>query len=407
MQCLECGKEVANLDNKHLLGCASLTLHEYAIRHHLPLDVLIDRDEINRADDIEVYQRPSSYPSEKARALFRGLKWAGLVKKEEEFTLVPGEIRRLDLLLWDLHWLQEYGFQFRQEYRYTDATHRVVSINRLKVPSAYLTQKGEAHLSPVPPPDFLISLAVLVAHVGELQAGYLFLQFPGRAAGETVIAESTRLGIDFKELDAADHADGLLLRTQTRDDTRKLLELLREQLHEMPGALKRLEQQTPEVTVSKELVFDAAHYITDHPAKCSNLHGGRYLLHVKVRDRVDPDTGCVVDYGYLKRVASKRVIDRFDHHNLNYEAGELAWRSSTEMICVFIWEQLIDYLPGLVELELYETPQSWCNYSGPDLETFQQQGSDSLMTHFQQDELGASPYRDLIREREPRLEIIK
>jgi 6-pyruvoyl tetrahydropterin synthase/QueD family protein len=175
----------------------------------------------------------------------------------------------------------------------------------------------------------------------------------------------------------------------------------------MPGALKRLEQQTPEVTVSKELVFDAAHYITDHPAKCSNLHGGRYLLHVKVRDRVDPDTGCVVDYGYLKRVTSKRVIDRFDHHNLNYEAGELAWRSSTEMICVFIWEQLIDYLPGLVELELYETPQSWCNYRGPDLETFQQQGSDSLMTHFQQDELGTSPYRDLIREREPRLEIIK
>jgi 6-pyruvoyl tetrahydropterin synthase/QueD family protein len=407
MQCLECGKEVASLDNKHLLECASLTLHEYAIRHHLPLDLLIEREAVNCSDAVEAYHKPTAYPSEKARALFSGLKWAGLVKREGEFTLVPGEIRRLDLLLWDLQWLQEYGFQFRQEYRYTDATHRVVSINRLKVPSAFLAQNGEAHLSPVPPPDFLLSLAVLVAHIGELQAGYLFLQFPGRAAGETVIAESTRLGINFKELDAADHADGLLLRTQTRHDTAKLLALLREQLQEIPGALERLQQKTPEVTVSKELVFDAAHYITDHPAKCSNLHGGRYLLHVKVKDRIDPVTGCVVDYGYLKRVTGKRVIDRFDHHNLNYEANELAWRSSTEMICVFIWEQLIDYLPGLVELELYETPQSWCNYRGPDLETFQQQGSDSLMTHFQQNELGASKYRDLIRDREPRLEIIK
>jgi 6-pyruvoyl tetrahydropterin synthase/QueD family protein len=160
------------------------------------------------------------------------------------------------------------------------------------------------------------------------------------------------------------------------------------------------------VTVSKELVFDAAHFITDHPAKCSNLHGGRYLLHVKVRDRIDPETGCVVDYGYLKRVATKRVIDRFDHHNLNYAASELAWRSSTEMLCVFIWEQLIEYLPGLVELQLYETAQSWCNYTGPSLAEFQQSGSDSLLTHFTDNKLGRSQLRELIRDKRPTLEVI-
>ena len=174
----------------------------------------------------------------------------------------------------------------------------------------------------------------------------------------------------------------------------------------MPGTRERFEQKTPEVTVSKELVFDAAHFITDHPAKCSNLHGGRYLLHVKVKDRIDPTTGCVVDYGYLKRVTNQQVIDRFDHHNLNYAAAELAWRSSTEMLCVFIWEQLIEYLPGLVELQLYETTQSWCNYSGPSLEEFQQSGSDALMTYFLEPKLGESPLRDLIKEKPPALEII-
>ena len=51
-------------------------------------------------------------PSELARAVLLGLKWAGLLRREEEFTLVPGEVRRLDLLLWDLQWLQEYGFEF-------------------------------------------------------------------------------------------------------------------------------------------------------------------------------------------------------------------------------------------------------------------------------------------------------
>jgi len=406
MKCLECGSELANLDNRHLLRCCSLTLQEYAIRHHLPLDLLIDREQLNLLDPVEAYPPPEAYPSEQARAIYRGLKWGGLLKCEGAFTLVPGEIRRLDLLLWDLQWLREYGFRFRQEYSYADASHRVVAVNRLKVPSAYLAQAADIHLSPVPPPDFLLSLAVLVAHIGELQAGYLFLQFPHRAAGATVMAEAFRHGIRFKELDTADHNDGLLLRTLTTADAGHLLALVRGSLREIPGALARFEQKTPEVTVSKELVFDAAHFITDHPAKCSNLHGGRYQLHVRVKDRIDPMIGCVVDYGYLKRVTTKQVIDHFDHHNLNYAAPELAWRSSTEMLCVFIWEQLIEYLPGLVELQLYETTQSWCNYTGPSLEAFQQSGSDSLMTHFLDRKLGESPLRNLIKDKPPALEVI-
>jgi 6-pyruvoyl tetrahydropterin synthase/QueD family protein len=406
MQCLECGETISNLDSNHLLRCCSLTLQEYAIRHHLPLDLLVDREVLNRADPVQDYAQPKVYPSEQARAVFRGLKWAGLLQREADFTIVPGEIRQLDLLLWDLHWLSEYGFLYRQEYRYADETHRVIALNRLKVPSAYLAQSADAHLSPVPPPDFLLSLAVLVAHIGELQAGYLFLNFSDRAAGETIMSESSRHGIEFKQLDGANSSGGLLLRSLTRSDTSRLLILLRTDLIKMPGAIERFEQETPEVTVAKELVFDAAHFITDHPAKCSNLHGGRYMLHVKVRDRIDPFTGCVVDYGYLKRVVTRRVIDKFDHHSLNYTAPGLAWRSSTEILCVYIWEQLIEYLPGLVELQLYETAQSWCYYKGPDLETFQQSGSDSLLCYFSDSRLGESQLREQIKDNPPTLEII-
>ncbi len=406
MQCLECSTELEYLNNEHLLGCCSLTLQEYAIRHHLPLDLLVSREQLNQEDRISDYSPTPGMPSEQSRAVLRGLKWGGLLKREGEFALIPGEIRRLELLLWDLHWLREYGFRYRQEYKYLNATHRVVAYNRLKVPASYLVPNAGAHLSPVPPPDFLLSLAVLIAHVGEMQAGYLFLQFPARAAGESVIAEASRYGILFKELDAADQPDGLLLRTMTRSDSVRLLELVAEPLRDIPGAIERYEQKTPEITVSKELVFDAAHFITDHPAKCSNLHGGRYLLHVKVKDRIDPVTGCVVDYGYLKRVATKQVIDRFDHHNLNYAATELAWRSSTEMLCVYIWEQLIEYLPGLVELQLYETTQSWCNYMGPTLEEYQRKGNDRLMTYFTDEKLGQSHLRNLIREKPIALEVV-
>ncbi len=399
MQCLECNQKLEYLDNRHLLGCCGLTLQEYAIRYHLPLDVLVHSTLVNRTDSTAGYPPPTHSPSEKARAVFRAMHWAGLLLREEEFVLIPGEIRRLDLLLWDLKWLREYGFKFRQEYQYSDASHRVVARNLLKVPLSHIEQSLESRLSPIPPPDFLLCLAVVVAHIGEIQAGYLFLQFPRKEDGKTLSNELVWRDIQFAELDAADHEQGLLLRTATKQDTRRLLALIDRPLGEMPGALERFGQQTPEVTVSKELVFDSAHFITDHPTKCSNLHGGRYLLHVKVQGRIDPVTGCVIDYGYLKRVAGRQIVERFDHHNLNYSTAKLAWRSSTEMLCVYIWERLIPYLPGLVELQLYETSQSWCNYRGPILEQFQKAGGDPLLTYFTDESLGCSGLRDLIKEK--------
>jgi hypothetical protein len=50
----------------------------------------------------------------------------------------------------------------------------------------------------------------------------------------------------------------------------------------------------------------------------------------------------------------------------------------------------------------YETAQSRCTDCGPALETFQQEGSDPLMTHVT-GELGRSPLRDLIRPPAPQV----
>ncbi len=373
-----------------------LTPQEYAIRHHLPLELVVDRGALGREDRVGDYPAPHGYPSELARAVLRALDWAGLVREDGPFVLIPGEVRRLDLLLWDLAALRDYGFRFRQDYEYAGDTHRVVARNRLKAPKSHLDGFPTLRVCPIPPPDFLQSLAVFVAHAGDLQAGYLFLPFRLASQGHWVSVELTRHGIRLQRLDVADTPDGALLRTYSPTDTRKLLDLLRGHLETIPGALDRFEQTTPVVTVSKELVFDSAHFITDHPARCSNLHGGRYTLHVSVSGRIDPTTGCVVDYGYLKRVANRRVVDRFDHHTLNYCAPELAWRSSTEVLCVYIWEQLIDYLPGLSGIVLYETTQSWCSYRGPALEDFQTSGPEPALRWFQ-GPVETSPLRDTIR----------
>ncbi|MCB1922977.1 MAG: 6-carboxytetrahydropterin synthase [Gammaproteobacteria bacterium] len=384
MKCLECGTERERLDNEHLIACCGFTLQEYAIRHRLPLDLVLHPDQINCDDSPQAYPPALTHPGERARATLAGLRWAGQLITHEPFVDVPGEVRRLDLLLWDLEQLAAFGFRFRQDYEYSADTHRVVARNRLRAPARNL-RPAHRRATPEPPPAFLDSLAVYVAHQAEWHAGYLFMQFPLALHGNDIRDNLSRLhGINCRQLDAPDHPRGMLLRTLTPRDTEALLALLRDRLQQIPGAWERFHADTPVASVSKELVFDAAHFITDHPAKCSNLHGGRYQLHVELRGRIDPVTGCVIDYGYVKRVVNQQVVDRFDHHNLNYAAAELAWRSSTEMLCVYIWECLIDYLPALSGLRLYETTQSWCDYHGPTLEAFTAAGSAALLHPFAQ-----------------------
>ena len=119
-------------------------------------------------------------------------------------------------------------------------------------------------------------------------------------------------------------------------------------------------------------------------------------MNVKVKDHIDPLTGFVLDYGYLKRIAKEKIVNRLDHHNLNYIAAELSWRSSTELLNIFIWEQLIEYLPGLTELQIHETSQSYCCYEGPSLEELQKKGESALLRYFVSDELGKSQLRNIL-----------
>lgn len=393
MNCKECGATMSELDTTHLLACCGLTLQEYALRHALPLDLLVSPDRIESGSprtDLPIV--PVGVPDETARAVLTGLRLAGKVHEAGPVCLIEGEIAWLDLLFCDLAQLAPFGFRFRQEYHYAPGTHRVVAKNRLVTQKRNLV--GPWLPARVPPPEQRLKYAVYLAHAAELHAGFLFLPFASTDEAEAATEFFSR-ELDVRTRHLA--VDSPLLRTLTRADTARLLDSLRTELEPMPGVWPRFHPETPEVTVSKEVVFDSAHFLTDHPAKCSNLHGGRYVLHVQVRGQIDPLTGCVLDYGYLKRVVNAHVVERFDHHTLNYAGPELAWRSTTELLSVYIWEQLIDFLPELTELTLYETPQSWCRYRGPDLETWQRQGSQPLLGRFTDSALGQSSWRSWLR----------
>ena len=392
MRCLECGNEVPLLDNKHLARCCGLTLQEYALRHKLPLDILVLPSQINATDDTDGYRYPKEVVSDDAKLVISALDTCGVLFSEHNFHIICGEVRRLDFLFWLQQALLDYGFEFRQEYIYNDKTHRVVALNRLKTPWHPLDIYKAKEREQLSDADFLNFVALSIAIKAEFHGGYLFLRYRDICCADWV---RRRLQTSFKvQLISLNTpgGSGALLRSKTLADSRTLLHLIESMLNELPCTSERFYPTTPKASVTKELVFDSAHFITDHPGNCANLHGGRYKLNVTISDFIDPYDGFVMDYGYLKAVVVERVIKKLDHKSLNLSDTSLSWRSSTELLSAFIWQQLIDYLPNLSELLIYETDSSYCRFSGPSLEDLQN-GAECMPSAFEHKQLGHAPVR--------------
>lgn len=96
-----------------------------------------------------------------------------------------------------------------------------------------------------------------------------------------------------------------------------------------------------------------------------NYHGHNYELEVKVSGEIDPESGMVIDLGWLASLIQEAIENRFDHKNLNLDTEEFKGLNPTaENICVVIWRILRAHLPAQYELHvrLYETPRNFVEY---------------------------------------------
>jgi len=75
---------------------------------------------------------------------------------------------------------------------------------------------------------------------------------------------------------------------------------------------------------------------------------------------VDPETGMTVDFFQLEREVKAKVLDRLDHKNIN----DTLENPTAENIAIWIWEELKDQFPQMVEIKLFETPDSSVSYRG-------------------------------------------
>ncbi|XP_020909910.1 6-pyruvoyl tetrahydrobiopterin synthase-like [Exaiptasia diaphana] len=103
--------------------------------------------------------------------------------------------------------------------------------------------------------------------------------------------------------------------------------------------------------------------------KCSypNFHGHNYALEVWVDGPVDPETGFVIDLKVLKTIIHEKIVDRFDHQNLNLDCPEFKGiNPTTENIAIVIWNILRRELSDTfkIEVHLQETEKNKVVYTG-------------------------------------------
>jgi len=97
--------------------------------------------------------------------------------------------------------------------------------------------------------------------------------------------------------------------------------------------------------------------------KCNNPHGHghNYFVEVVVAGTVDPETGMVINMVELDNVVRSRVIERFDHANLNLDPLFVNRVPTTENLCRAVFALLKDVLPA-GELERVRVEETENNF---------------------------------------------
>ncbi len=147
------------------------------------------------------------------------------------------------------------------------------------------------------------------------------------------------------------------------------------------------------IRITKHFDFESAHALYGYDGKCKNIHGHSYHLHVTVigepiDDLSNPKNGMVMDFGDLKKIVKKEIVDVFDHAvvlNKNSPHLELAksiedhshkivlvsYQPTSERMLFDFAEKIKALLPEKVylhSLKLFETANSYAEWFASDQE---------------------------------------
>jgi 6-pyruvoyltetrahydropterin/6-carboxytetrahydropterin synthase len=144
------------------------------------------------------------------------------------------------------------------------------------------------------------------------------------------------------------------------------------------------------IRVTKEFSFEMAHVLWKYDGPCRNVHGHSYRLFVTlagmpVEDTENPKNGMVIDFGDLKSIVNREIVELFDHtvvvsrkvaenrlDALKLMFGNVMvvdYQPTCENLVADIAERLNNCFPGGTELhslKLYETATSYAEWFAAD-----------------------------------------
>jgi len=80
--------------------------------------------------------------------------------------------------------------------------------------------------------------------------------------------------------------------------------------------------------ISRQIEWDMGHRIPNHGSVCRNLHGHRYKAEILVEGKLigrmgAVDEGMVMDFGEIKKIATRHIHDVLDHGFMVWEKDKL------------------------------------------------------------------------------------
>ena len=116
--------------------------------------------------------------------------------------------------------------------------------------------------------------------------------------------------------------------------------------------------------LSRNYTFQAARKLTKVPDDhiCSQMHGHTFKVHIKIDGKIQGQYDFVMDFFDIDKIFNQQIFSYLDHKCLNEIDG--LENPTTELISIWIWDHLIDRLPLLLEVSVYEGDLYGCTYYG-------------------------------------------
>ena len=131
-------------------------------------------------------------------------------------------------------------------------------------------------------------------------------------------------------------------------------------------------------SITRRYRFCAAHRLhTDHLSveenrvvfgKCNNPngHGHNYVVLVTIGCPGTMQSRQVVGIEELDRIVTERIVNRFDHHDLNQDPEFATQTTTGENLVLLIWDLLVTQIPDgqLKKVAVIETRDNYFEYMG-------------------------------------------